>query len=282
MKETLKLLHTGVQRLQILGLSLEEAEVEARLLLAEVLGCKPLEIYVYERPPTEDEIALFERLLKARLSGRPLAYVLGEVEFFGRRFVVSPGVLIPRPETEILVETVLQYLPDGPFWLCELGIGSGVISISLALEHPGFRVVGVEKSARALNVAVNNRRRWGLEARLHLIRGDWLSPLKPGSRFKAIVSNPPYVAPEEWADLPQEVREYEPREALLAEESGLFFIRKTLEEAPSYLLPLGYVFLEIGYNQAPRVKRLAENLGYEVSFHRDLLGYKRVLVARLA
>jgi release factor glutamine methyltransferase len=281
-KTTITLLQKGAQKLKILGLSPEEAEVEARILLAEALKIKPLEIYVYDKPLTEAQISLFERYLEERLCGKPLAYVLGEVEFFGRRFAVSPGVLIPRPETEILVETVLQLLPDEPFRLCELGVGSGVISLTLALERPAYCLVAIEKSTRALEVARQNRCRWGLEARVHLVRGDWLSPLKKGPFFRGIVSNPPYVAPEEWEDLPREVREYEPEEALFADEQGLFFIRRTLEEAPYYLEPRGFVFLEIGYNQAPRVKRLAESLGYEVSFERDLLGYRRVLVARVA
>ncbi len=274
------LLQKNIPLLQERGLKKEEAENEIRLILAHLLKIPPLRIYLYEEELPKDIVRRFQKILEGRLKGIPLAYLLGEVEFFGHRFFVSPGVLIPRPETEILVEAVLETLPCGPARLCELGVGSGVISLTLALECPDFCVFGVESSSAALKVACKNRRYWNLEEKVFFIQGDWLAPLRKGPFFEAIVSNPPYIAPEEWPELPPEVRDHEPKGALLAEEHGLAFIRRTLEQAPDYLRPGGYVFLEIGYNQASLVASMAKGLGYRITFKRDFLGFKRVLVAR--
>ncbi len=274
------LLQKNISLLQDKGLKKEEAENEIRLILAHLLKIPPLKVYFYEDELTEATIRRFQEILEARLRGIPLAYLLGEVEFFGHRFFISPGVLIPRPETEILVETVLETLTCRPARLCELGVGSGVISLTLALECPDFHLFGVEISSTALEVACKNRKHWNLEEKVFFIQGDWLEPFKRGPLFEAIVSNPPYIAPEEWSELPPEVRDYEPKEALLAQEQGLAFIRRTLEQAPAYLRPGGYVFLEIGYNQASLVASVARGLGYRISFKRDFLGFKRVLIAR--
>ncbi len=274
------LLQKNIPLLQERGLKKEEAENEIRLILAHLLKIPPLKVYFYEGELPEDTVKRFQDILENRLKGIPLAYLLGETEFFGYRFFISSGALIPRPETEILVEAVLETLTCRPAHLCELGVGSGVISLTLALECPDFRLFGVELSPAALEVACKNRRYWHLEERVLFIRGNWLEPFKKGPFFEAIVSNPPYIAPEEWPELPSEVRDYEPKEALLAEENGLAFIRRTLEQAPDYLCPGGYVFLEIGYNQATLVSSLAKELGYQISFKRDFLGFKRVLVAK--
>ncbi len=266
--------------LENIGLTQEEARHEACLLVASVLRLKPLEVYVYPKPLRPLQRQRLWSLLEERLSGRPLAYVLGEVEFFGRPFYVAPGVLIPRPETEILVETVLRYLPKGHVILLELGVGSGIISLTLALEHPEIYVIGVEKSPQALKVAQKNRKRLGLEKRVHFVQGNWLTPFRPKPHFWALVSNPPYIAAEEWEHLDKEVRQYEPQEALLAGEKGLDFIKETLTKAPAYLLPKGFVFLEIGYRQAAAVKEIAQALAYNTHFQQDLSGHQRVLVAQ--
>jgi len=274
------LLQKNIPLLQERGLKKEEAENEIRLILAHLLKIPPLRVYFYEEELPKDIVRRFQEILEGRLKGVPLAYLLGEVEFFGYRFFVSPGVLIPRPETEILVEAVLETLPCRPARLVELGVGSGVISLTLALECPDFRVFGVESSSAALKVACKNRKYWDLEEKVFFIQGDWLEPLRKGPFFEAIVSNPPYIAPEEWSELPPEVKDHEPKEALLAEEHGLAFIRRTLEQAPDYLRPGGYVFLEIGYNQTSLVASVAKGLDYRITFKRDFLGFKRVLVAR--
>ena len=275
-----RLIYEAKAYLEAYGFEAEEAEREVLLILAHLLACKPLEVYfVPEERLRAQERSLWS-FLKKRARGIPLGYVLGEVEFYGRPFKVTPGVLIPRPETEILVEEALS-LCKGDEKVLELGLGSGVISLTLVLEGPGLKVLAVELSPEALEVAKENRRRYGLERQVRFVRGDWFSPVRPGSNFDLIVSNPPYVSRKEWSDLPPEVREHEPRLALLGGEDGLFFIRKTLTYAPRYLSPSGKVLLEIGYQQAEPVARLAEELGYRFYFRQDYLGHRRVLVASL-
>ncbi len=258
------------------GLSPSEAEREVLLLLGHLLGLRPLEVYFYEGELSEVERPFWE-LLSRRKKGVPLAYLLGEVEFFGRPFVVASGVLIPRPETEILVEAVLERLSP-PGWVLELGVGSGCVALTLAAEG-GFKILGIEISRKALEIAQKNRLRMGLGAQVFWVQGDWCAPLRPGPHFKAVVSNPPYISEEEWASLPEEVKDYEPREALWGGEKGLDFIVQTLREAPRYLCPGGYVFLELGYQQQEEAARWARALGYRVEFVKDLLGHARVLVA---
>ncbi len=275
---TRDLLAFGEEILKKAGLSKEEARREALLTLGHLLEKRPLEVYLVPEVSEETASRLLS-ILKKRAQGVPLAYLLGEVEFFGRRFLVSSGVLIPRPETEILVESVLKHLQKGP--LLELGVGSGCVSLTLALEAPELEIFGVEKSHKALRVALENRKRWGLEKKVHFVLGDWLTPFKKRPFFKAVVSNPPYVAEEEWPFLPPEVREHEPREALVGGKKGLSFIKRTLKEAPAFLIPGGFVFLEIGYQQRKSVEELALQLGYRCLWIQDLLGHARVLVARL-
>ncbi|OAG27160.1 peptide chain release factor N(5)-glutamine methyltransferase [Thermodesulfatator autotrophicus] len=260
------------------GFSQSEAAFEARFILSFLLKMRPLDVFTISEISPEVS-ARFLNLVKKRAEGVPTAYLLGETEFFGRPFVVGPGVLIPRPETEILVEKVLETVSQGK--ILELGVGSGCISITLALEAPKLTLFGVELSSKALEYAKTNRRRYNLEKRVFWIRGNWLRPIKKNRQFKAIVSNPPYIAEKEWPFLEKEVKNYEPREALLAGPYGLHFIAKTLKEAPDYLVPGGYVFLEIGYQQKDGVAALAESLGYRYYFEKDLSGYYRVLVAKL-
>ncbi len=268
-------LRLGRLRLERAGLSPEEALRETRFILASLLNLRPLDLYLF--PEREVPEAAFLKALSARARGEPLAYILGEVNFYGRRFYVRPGVLIPRPETEILVEVFLEErLPPGP--VLELGVGSGVIILTLLAERPTLKGVGVDISARALKLALENAGLHGLKERLFLVRGSWLGPLRPGPNFAALVSNPPYVSEAEWPALPREVREYEPREALLGGADGLLFIRKTLREGPAYLLPGGKIFLEIGYNQRDPVREICRNLGLEVYFRKDFSGIDRVAV----
>ncbi len=276
-----KILQQAREFLLARGFGKEEAEREILLIFSHLLGCRPLEVYFVPEKELEAVEGDFWSLLKRRARGIPLAYVLGKIEFYGRTFKVGPGVLIPRPETEILVEVVLRLFKEEAR-LLELGVGSGCVSLTLALENPLLKIFGVEKSLRALGYACLNRKKLGLADRVYLIGGDWFSPIKEKPLFQAVISNPPYIAPEEWEELSPEVKYHEPPEALLAEEEGLFYITKTLEEAPKFLFPGGLVILEIGFNQKERVASLAQSLGYQYRFEKDLLGYERVLVAQKA
>ena len=280
MSQAIKRLLVQAQRiLSEAGFSQDEAYREARYILSYLLGVRPLEVYLVETV-SPSLAQSFLDLIKKRAQGVPTAYLLGEVEFFGRPFKVGPGVLVPRPETEILVEVVLRIF-KGEARLLELGVGSGCISLTLALENPLLKIFGVEKSLKALSYARLNRKKLGLEDRVYLIVGDWFGPIKEKPLFQAVISNPPYIAPEEWKGLSPEVKHHEPPEALLAEEEGLFYIAKTLREAPKFLVPRGLVILEIGFAQRDRVASLARKWGYRYHFEKDLLGYERVLVAQI-
>jgi len=268
-------LREGKALLEAAGWSAEEALREVRMILGHILGVRPLDVYLsLEREIPEER---FRKALAKRMRGVPLAYILGQVEFYGRVFRVEPGALIPRPETEVLVETVLaEDLPPGP--LLELGVGSGVVLLTLLAEDLSRWGVGVDVSPLALRLTRRNAEDLGLAERTFLVRGDWLSPLAPRRRFAALVTNPPYVAEEEWAELPAEVRDHEPREALWGGPEGLVFIRRTIVEGPPFLRPGGKIFLEIGYNQKDRVRELCEERGFAVRFVPDLSGTFRVAV----
>ncbi len=277
LSEIQKLLSKAQEFLISYGLSESEAEHEARLILAHLLKCAPLEVYF--RSLGEEQVSRFWSLVKERAKGVPLAYLLGEVEFYGYTFQIKPGVLIPRPETEILVEETLKLAPFRGKVL-ELGLGSGCISLTLALERPDLLLFGVEISPEALAVAMENRKRYHLEERVLWVRGDWFGPFKPAPFFDMIVSNPPYVSVSEWQKLSKEVREFEPPLALVGGEEGLDFLADTLEKAPFYLKPRGFLLLEIGYRQADKIAELALRRGYEFYFVSDLSGIKRVFVGK--
>ncbi len=275
MKTIREALAQGKRFLVSRGWSPEEAERECRFILAALLGIRPLDLYLApDRPFPAD---LFWEKVNLRAQGLPLALVLGEVEFWGRSFKVRPGVLIPRPETEVLVEAFLE---EGPKegWILELGVGSGVVIITALLERPALKGLGVEISPQALKVAQENRKYYQLEPRLLLVQGDWLAPLHPGAGFKALLSNPPYVSEEDYPHLPPEVLNYEPQEALWAGKQGLLFLKRTLAEAGLYLAEGAKMFLEIGYDQRQAVEELCRQKGYQVHFYQDLSGFDRVAV----
>jgi len=277
-KKVQELLKYALKFLLSKGFSSREASWEARLILSHLLYCKPLEIYLHD-DFDESLIDKFYEILESRGEGVPLAHLLGEIEFYGYSFKVSPSVLIPRPETEILVEEALKKIPPQGRVL-ELGVGSGCVSLSLALERPDIKIVGIEISSEALEVAEHNRRHYRLQRRVFWVLGDWFSPLKKLPSFDLIVSNPPYVSRKEWENLSPEVRDFEPPLALIGGEEGLDFIYRTLEEAFFYLKPGGWLLLEIGFSQAEKVAQKAVQCGYDFHFVKDLSGIKRVLVAR--
>jgi len=194
-------------------------------------------------------------------SGRyPLQYLTGRQEFMSLEFKVSPSVLIPRQETEVVVEAVLQHLEiGGSYTIADLGTGSGAIVLSLARYLPRARLYATDISPSALEVARQNATALGLEKRVIFYRGNYLTPLK-GLKFDVIVSNPPYIPGSELGRLPQEVR-YEPRKALDGGPDGIAAYRELLPRVPQYLKPGGFVALEIGHNQGEAVKRLARVTG---------------------
>lgn len=245
---------------------------EARRLLAAALGTAIEALVARPQQPVDAAAAArFEALLARRTAGEPIAYLLGEKEFYGRSFTVSPAVLVPRPETELLVELALARLRGLPApRVLDLGTGSGCIAVTLALECPAAIVAAVERSAAALQVARDNARRLG--ARVEFLLGDWFAPV--AGRFDVIVANPPYVAA---GDPHLRALASEPAAALIAGADGLDDLRRVVAAAPRHLNPGGWLAVEHGHDQGAAVRELFVAAGFSsVRTHVDLAGIERV------
>jgi release factor glutamine methyltransferase len=249
------------------------------LLLAHVLQKKRLQLYLeFERVLDEPTLVKLRELVKRRADGEPVQYVTGEAEFHGLKFAVDRRVLIPRPETELLVETVITRNPKSVVDVCT---GSGCIAIALAKKLPEAKIFAMDVSADALAVAQANANRLGVEKNVRFFEGDLLSTLPGSPSVEAIVSNPPYIASGDWAGLPREVRDFEPALALTAGEDGLEVIRRLVISAGRFLSPTGFVALEIGAGQRAAVSALFEkNKFVVVEVVKDLQGHERVIVAQ--
>jgi release factor glutamine methyltransferase len=262
----------------------ESPRLDAELLAAHALGLRRLDLYLqFDRPLDEEELAPIRGLLRRRAAGEPIAYILGEREFYGRSFTVSPAVLIPRPETELVVERALGLLaPRGHALVADLGTGSGCIAVTLACELPAVDIVGVDISVEALDVARGNARRHGVEERVRLERGAWWEPLE-GVEVDVLVSNPPYVTDSEMVTLMRDVRDHEPRDALAAGEDGLHAYRALLADAPRHLRSGGAVILEIAPQRRDGVVELIRGVwpAAAVEVHADLAGLPRCVEARV-
>lgn len=272
---------------------IENARLEAEFLLASVLGVSRLDLYLqFDRPLTEAEVDRFRELVRRRLRREPLQYILGEAHFRELVLKVDRRVLIPRPETEVLVGAVLDWVrdragsgemgPDGPSAL-DIGTGSGAIILSLAKEGPFERLVATDISADSLEVARENAERTGLASRVEFREGALWEPLAEGEKFDVVVSNPPYIAESERAELEPEVEAWEPAGALFAGENGLAVLDELIAGAPAHLDPGGLLALEIGADQWDSVReRIAAAGRYgEPRLVRDLAGRDRVVLAEL-
>ncbi len=260
---------------------LPHPSLEARVLLGHAASLPEVQIFAApERmlPPRCE--ARYLRLLERRRRGVPLSYLTGTKEFWSLSLGVSPSVLIPRPETEVLVEKVLELSSREDETILDMGTGSGNIVIALARELPRARLVAADISERALGVARANAARQKA-ARIRFVRSDLFSAFRgEGIKFDFIVSNPPYVSRGEWEALPAEVREFEPRRALLAGESGLDVIGRLVRRAGAFLKPGGYLIFEIGSGQRDRVLGLFGRRWTEIETAWDLAGHPRVITAR--
>ena len=245
------------------------AGTDARLLLAAATGFSEASLIAFpEKTLPADAEARFLEFVERRNAGEPVAYILGRKEFYGLELAVNPAVLIPRPETELLVDLALERKPAS---IVDIGTGSGAIALALKRHLPGARVVATDASAAALEVARRNAVRHGLDVELR--HGRWLEPLA-GERFEAIISNPPYVVVGDphLAALP-----YEPRLALLGGTDGLDGFRVLAREAPAHLLPGGWLLVEHGEGQHEAVRALLESAGLETTHSwPDLAGIPRV------
>ena len=265
----------GVERLAAAGI--EEAKLDARLLLEELCGTDRNDLLVHgDRPVTEQQENSYVNYIELRSRHIPLQHITGYQEFMGLRFKVTPDVLIPRQDTETLVEEVLKNLHDG-MRILDLCTGSGCILLSLLRYSNDCVGIGADLSKKALKVAEENAGSLGLTA--EFVQGDLFEPVT--GKFEIIVSNPPYIPSNVIPTLMEEVREHDPLMALDGKEDGLFFYREITGKASEYLYPGGMLFLEIGCEQAGAVTELMKNAGYrDVTVCKDLAGLDRVVSGR--
>lgn len=265
------------------------AAQEARWLVAYALALKHHELATRsELSLTAEQFARVMSVVRRRESREPLQYILGSQEFCGLEFSVTPAVLIPRPETELLIQETLR---EGGFAegavLVDVGTGSGCVAVTLATILSGMRIFALDCSRDALSVAKGNAERQGVSDKIVWLEGDLLSPLRECSvagAVDAIISNPPYIAEADWAGLQPEVRDYEPRGALLAGVEGIEFHERLIHDSREFLSPDGLLVMELGQGQAPLVRRAAEDAGgyTGVQTVKDEAGIERVLIARRA
>lgn len=254
---------------------IDSPRLTCELLLSSVLRCGRIELYTsFDRPLSPDELANFKNLFKRRLSREPLQYILGETEFMGLKFKVDSRVLIPRPETEVLVEQTLALARDLPRGrILDIGTGSGNIAISLANYLDGWQVDSIDVSPAALELAAENCAMHGCQGRVQFSHAN-IHNFMPSGEYNVIVSNPPYISKTEFADLQPEVRDFEPALATTDGGSGLTFYEIISAFGKSHILKDGWVLVEHAYNQSEAVREIFRNNGYRSVT--PVLDYSRV------
>lgn len=268
------LLHDAADRLAAAGV--DSARTDARILLAHAMGATREDLIAGTRAPSAEEAALFESFIVRRIAREPVAYIRGEREFWSTAFKVGPGVLVPRPETETLIEEALAAMPDrnATLSIADLGTGSGALLIAALKEFPNAHGVGFERSPQARAYAEANLAAHGVTGRGEIVASDWNDAAGP---FDLVFSNPPYISTREIETLDPEVRLYEPRAALDGGPDGLNAYRGLAGLLPRILKSAGLAFLELGLDQAVHVEPLFKNL-HVVRVAPDLAGIPRVLV----
>jgi release factor glutamine methyltransferase len=257
------------------------ARLDAELLLCDALGGDRLSLYTsLDKPLHADELGRIRERVRRRLSGEPVAYITGKKEFWSLPLAVDRRVLVPRPETERLVEVALELLDRGPVGsIVDVGTGSGAIALALKKERPDRRVLAVDASADALAVAKSNAQTLGLE--VELLQGHLLSPVPPNEQVALVVANLPYVPNAERATL--EVARHEPHQALFGGETGLELMAELCRQAPDRIAQGGALALEMGDGQAPAVTEMVRRAGFvDVGTARDLAGIVRIVYGRKA
>jgi release factor glutamine methyltransferase len=284
---TLRLALDAAQKILAEGPHPERARRDTETLLLHVLKMNAPDtnlawLIAHDGEPlASDAAATFCDLIERRLAGEPIQYITGEAEFYGLPFHVNRDVLIPRPETELLVEKTVQLAPlvRRPRIL-DVGAGSGAIAIALAHEWPDAMVTATDLSTAALDVARRNAERLGFARRVRFLQGDLLEPAA-SQHFDIVVSNPPYVPDSDRETLEVEVRDYEPAQALFAGEDGLEIYRRLIPAAFGVLVPGGFLALEIGYGQQEAIRTLLASAGFSgIEFTEDLQKIPRVVLAR--
>lgn len=260
--------------------ALPSPRLDAEVLLAHALGVPRLRLYLeMERPLDEAEKQAVRGLVQRRRGHEPVAYILGVREFYSRSFAVDKRVLIPRPDTETLVDVALSVLPQGATRVLDLCTGSGCVGLTLAAERPEARVCITDVSDGALAVARHNAAELGVAERVEVLSGDLFGAVSDQAAFDVITINPPYVSASEHAELDGDVRDHEPRLALVADDDGLAFYRRIARQAADHLSATGWLVLEVGAGQAAAVSGLLAGTFATIREHRDLGGIARVVSA---
>ncbi|HYQ49163.1 MAG TPA: peptide chain release factor N(5)-glutamine methyltransferase, partial [Pseudomonas sp.] len=254
--------------------------LDAELLLAAAIGKSRSYLHTWpERIVSSEDAEAYAGYLQRRRAGEPVAYILGQQGFWKIDLEVAPHTLIPRPDTELLVETALELQPASPAKVLDLGTGTGAIALALASDCPAWQVMAVDRVDEAVALAERNRQRLGL-GNVKVLASHWFSSLA-GERFDLIVSNPPYIAAQDPHLVEGDVR-FEPSSALVAGADGLDDLRLIVSEAPQYLLAGGWLLLEHGYDQADAVRTLLVAQGFiDVASRKDLGGHERISLGRL-
>ncbi len=265
---------------------IDSPRLTVELLLAHVLGIDRIELYMrFDQPLSSEELARFKGLIKRRLKREPVAYILGRKDFWDMTFEVDKNVLIPRPETEFLVEAALQWIPERAderrMRIIELGTGSGAIIISLAAERPGHIFYASDSNVGALAVASRNAADNQLAGKVRFFAGSWFAPIQPAIEFDLIISNPPYIPVDEIPGLAPEINRYEPQAALNGGNEGFSAINYIIQNAPPYLGRGGGLLLEIGNGQRETAEALIKHTaGIDfMNVIKDYAGCDRVITA---
>ena len=267
--------------------AIEESRASAEILLAHTLEIQRIDLYLqYDRPLSNAELQTFKQLIRRRLAHEPVAYITGNKEFWSNTLRVTPDVLIPRPETECIVETASTILSDVELGthqrVLELGTGSGAIVIALAAQMAQTWFWATDFSENAIRVAQGNAIANQLDERIWFLVGNWFAPILPGQTFGMIISNPPYIPKDIIETLQPEVCRYEPKHALNGGTDGLKWIKHIIQQAPGHLTPKGYLLLEIGHNQKQDVLNFVQTQSSftDIAFKKDYSRFDRVVVLR--
>lgn len=267
---------------------IDSPRMTAEILLAHSLSISRIDLYLqYDKPLNSEELSNFKALVKRRVNREPVAYIIGTKGFWNLDLEVNAHVLIPRPDTECLVEKALEVIPPSddnpPLTVLDLGTGSGAILLALASERPHHMYVGVDVSFQAVRVAENNKNKLLPDRCVRFVTGNWFDMFQPVRLFDVVVSNPPYIPKKDIDGLEPEVSAHEPRLALDGDDDGLFCLRHIVKTAPGYVKKGGYLLMEMGFDQQEGVRELfASYPCYEhVEFFKDYAGNDRVVKARV-
>jgi len=260
---------------------IESPRTNAELLLADILNCKRLDLYLsFERPLSEDEVQKYREHIKRRGIFEPLQYVIGKVEFYGLELKVNPSVLIPRPETELMVENILNQFPkDEKLIILDIGSGSGNIALALAVNLPSSKIVSTDVSEEALLVAKENSERHKVSERIKFVKHNILkNDLSSFPMFDTVVSNPPYVSKESYSTLQKEIKNFEPAIAVTDESDGYIFYREISAKASAKLKENGKLFFEVAQGQSEEVvKIMTKNNFKNIEIIKDYQNIDRVI-----